>query len=613
MRTFEHDKDLVVHLMEHRHLKSTDQAETPLAASTSIKPNRGYISRLQTPQSPPTPLGSDKERAGSTTPQTANASVATLFSEVLQKIDSCTREKDSVMEVAARRDERVQTSLRSRVSRLLQERNVAVGDLETAQSEMSVLEKKTLDQELIIKGQRSFIEEFQSRLTKLVAEKDEAIKLRDVTIKESKPSTGDMVHLSLEPNKPFHLTTKAFIMAEDERIKQAPIIVDSSQLFNFIPDSLVLKLGLKSQLGNKSVFNIGGRLVSSNQYCRFEIEVAGVSASINAAVVSSIERSSIQLGRIWIAMVNLLGDFENCKYYIPDAKGNLLKLPIAIQDEIDVESYWSAQTDGERSALGDGRDEEHDDLYEAGYVDVKFAESEVEMGGNAVDMVDDESFVEPVENEVEMLDCEVEIIGLDNCVATETENFDEFQSTEQLATDKEVNKNRLDTIEVDIGTNHKTSFSATRICAVERILAARPRDDEIHSGAISLKERDGYNLREKTDRPEYSSISRIQSDSILKAVTRVRRTQAGAYFTAPVTHLWPEVADAYTEKISHPIDLAVIERKLNLRSYASIETLRDEIHLLHSNALEYNGSEDTVTKAALKVRDNLLAAILKCT
>jgi hypothetical protein len=86
---------------------------------------------------------------------------------------------------------------------------------------------------------------------------------------------------------------------------------------------------------------VANHIIPTNQYCRFNIRVAGVETTIDACIVS--ELPSLLLGREWIRQINLLSDFGNHKYYIPGLYGNLIQV-LDLGTAITVETETSEST-----------------------------------------------------------------------------------------------------------------------------------------------------------------------------------------------------------------------------------------------------------------------------
>lgn len=101
-------------------------------------------------------------------------------------------------------------------------------------------------------------------------------------------------------------------------------------------------------------------------------------------------------------------------------------------------------------------------------------------------------------------------------------------------------------------------------------------------------------------------ITSYQSKEIIKILKNVLRTNDGKNFRAPVTILWPVIADTYNAKISNPIDLGTIETKIREGKYESMGAFKADMQLLADNARTFNGDVHTVTKSGESVRISVL-------
>jgi hypothetical protein len=102
-------------------------------------------------------------------------------------------------------------------------------------------------------------------------------------------------------------------------IVELGVKTDGSSVRNLLPRSMASRLCLPLHFGKSIRIGVANHIISTNQYCRFNIRVAGIEATIDVCVVS--ELPSLLLGRDWIRQVNLLSDFGNHKYYIPAKLG----------------------------------------------------------------------------------------------------------------------------------------------------------------------------------------------------------------------------------------------------------------------------------------------------
>lgn len=108
----------------------------------------------------------------------------------------------------------------------------------------------------------------------------------------------------------------------------------------------------------------------------------------------------------------------------------------------------------------------------------------------------------------------------------------------------------------------------------------------------------------KWNDPEAMSreLTAFRRREIRKIIGRVKKTKSGANFKDSVPKLWPQLADAYLAKIDHPVDLSEIERKTRDETgYKTLGQFKDDLGLIHKNALTFNGPTHDVTAGAFNV------------
>ncbi|CZR65319.1 uncharacterized protein PAC_15219 [Phialocephala subalpina] len=568
--------------------------------------------------------------------------VTAPISILLDKIDALTKARDRAFEICdddMRRNTRLQTQLQSSISTLITERDLAIKQ----------------NGELQLK-----LHNLKAGLRSLSAEKDEALRARDAAMKASRLQKTTLCSAGVNNGESFDLFTKALV-ASNGGVAPAPVVVRPGSLFNLVPDSIVQRLGLSSHFGNVAVLGLRDHNIHTNQYCRFDIKVAGVNTTIDAAVVPVAKCSSIQLGRLWVRMANLLSDLDHHTYYIPDPQGNLMKLPVELHKEA-TDHFKQHQpgatsvgdsmalchaTDGDDSAdkVADRMMHARKDksrlegsVIEAGEYELKNCEAD----DSPTSEVDEPDLSRPFPTTAQLSRDygENKVYPVERILAEKVDRgatyylilwdgFPEARST------WEPRKNILDPSILDAWRRRKLledsgkqpSFDLVKFeKEVQRLKGNRHQCTNASGkrvGKSSLTSANGetqpYTLRQKRNsfqrggrelEPE-GSISATQTKEILMVLDQVRRTQAGSNFRAPVLNLWPECADAYTAKISNHIDLGTIEEKLRKGIYLSIRDFRDDVCLLYQNALVFNGIDHTITSAAFEVQKTILAAINK--
>jgi hypothetical protein len=138
---------------------------------------------------------------------------------------------------------------------------------------------------------------------------------------ESNPHSGLTASVSDQRPRIHNFYTKASILSPKGIVDLERVQVDERSSFNLLPWSIAIDLDLILYFDRVLTIPIAGRLVLTNQYCRFTIRVAGVNTTINTGVISGLQ--TVLLGQEWIQSVNLLSGFGNQSYYIP--------IPLAVE------------------------------------------------------------------------------------------------------------------------------------------------------------------------------------------------------------------------------------------------------------------------------------------
>lgn len=103
-------------------------------------------------------------------------------------------------------------------------------------------------------------------------------------------------------------------------------------------------------------------------------------------------------------------------------------------------------------------------------------------------------------------------------------------------------------------------------------------------------------------------ITDWQNKQIRAVLAGVKKTKVGAPFRLPVEHIWPTVWPEYSAKISKPIDISTMEKRLrgDLPPYTTMGGFKDDLQLMVQNAITFNGEGHDVTKQATACRDAIL-------
>lgn len=93
-------------------------------------------------------------------------------------------------------------------------------------------------------------------------------------------------------------------------------------------------------------------------------------------------------------------------------------------------------------------------------------------------------------------------------------------------------------------------------------------------------------------------ITNYQSKEIRKVLGLVKKTKSGTHFRQPVEILWPGVWPQYSQLITHPVDISLIEQNLRDGKYETMDHFKKDVILLQENANTFNGANHEVTNWA---------------
>lgn len=115
------------------------------------------------------------------------------------------------------------------------------------------------------------------------------------------------------------------------RIFQIPkVLVDGGDVVNFIPDSVVTRLGLPCEENDDVVIRTAtNELYPVVKRTQFNINIAGVLASIKAYVINHSLSYSLILGRRWLQQVRAIGDYTTHTYVIFDQNDKPHCVPVS--------------------------------------------------------------------------------------------------------------------------------------------------------------------------------------------------------------------------------------------------------------------------------------------
>ncbi|KAK4460149.1 Bromodomain-containing factor 1 [Cladorrhinum samala] len=103
-------------------------------------------------------------------------------------------------------------------------------------------------------------------------------------------------------------------------------------------------------------------------------------------------------------------------------------------------------------------------------------------------------------------------------------------------------------------------------------------------------------------------ITEWQSRQIRQVLAGVKKTKVGLSFRQPVQTLWPMLWPEYSARVSNPVDISSMERRLrgDNRPYITLGDFKADLELLVDNSVSFNGPIHEVTKQAKACRDAIL-------
>ncbi|KAK0642937.1 hypothetical protein B0T16DRAFT_294739, partial [Cercophora newfieldiana] len=104
-----------------------------------------------------------------------------------------------------------------------------------------------------------------------------------------------------------------------------------------------------------------------------------------------------------------------------------------------------------------------------------------------------------------------------------------------------------------------------------------------------------------------SPITNYMARQLRQVLAGVKKTKAGASFKASVQELWPALWSDYSAKITNPIDIGTMEKKLrgDLPKYATMGDFKSDVALIVQNSITFNGAEHEVTVLAKQLQETI--------
>ncbi|KAK0614411.1 hypothetical protein B0T14DRAFT_570347 [Immersiella caudata] len=122
---------------------------------------------------------------------------------------------------------------------------------------------------------------------------------------------------------------------------------------------------------------------------------------------------------------------------------------------------------------------------------------------------------------------------------------------------------------------------------------------------VSLLKEDGQPKDLSDPSLNGNHITSYQARTLRQILAGVKKTKAGASFKAPVQDLWPALWSDYSARVSNPIDIGTMEKKLrgDLPKYPTMGDFKADVTLLVENSITFNGPEHDVSALARSLKE----------
>jgi predicted aspartyl protease len=195
--------------------------------------------------------------------------------------------------------------------------------------------------------------------TTKAVDRNRAVQNPDASRREHKRLRGRSSRESTVDSRiPYKFYTKGAILSTKGIVELQRVLIDGSSAYNLLPQSLASELALPMHFGDRLRIKLASRSISTNQYCRFNIQVAGVERAINTCVVA--ELSSLLLGREWIRQVDWIRVCGDDAYYILRDVGTLEEVvdlgtaaAAKAEKELPTEEEIAVEDTGEEATMGE--------------------------------------------------------------------------------------------------------------------------------------------------------------------------------------------------------------------------------------------------------------------
>jgi bromodomain-containing factor 1 len=90
-----------------------------------------------------------------------------------------------------------------------------------------------------------------------------------------------------------------------------------------------------------------------------------------------------------------------------------------------------------------------------------------------------------------------------------------------------------------------------------------------------------------------------------------KKTTSGSHFRDSVSKMWPNLAESYNQIITTPMDLGEIDRKMRDGRYETVGQMRDDLQLIYTNCLKFNGADSWLIKSAVSTLEVVWKRIIE--
>jgi hypothetical protein len=106
-------------------------------------------------------------------------------------------------------------------------------------------------------------------------------------------------------------------------------------------------------------------------------------------------------------------------------------------------------------------------------------------------------------------------------------------------------------------------------------------------------------------------LTMSQVEEFRRGLALVKRSRAGRGFEDEVVRLWPQLGDAHLARVKEPMDLGKIDRRLGQGRYKTFGEFKNDLALIFTNSVDYNGATHKVTAQAFAVVEKVWKECLK--